>query len=65
MGPKNAIKIINIQNSYSVHIGFIRSYLAILSTKVQFGPFGIIQFISVKFGLHWPYSVRFGPFDPN
>ena len=27
MSPKNAIKIINIQKSYFVHIGSIRSYL--------------------------------------
>ena len=34
MSSKNAIKMINIQKSYSVHIGFIRS---ILSSSVQFG----------------------------
>ena len=35
MSPKNAIKMINIQKLYSIHIGFIRS---ILSSSVQFGP---------------------------
>ena len=34
MSPKNAIKMINIQKSYSVHIGSIRS---ILLSLVQFG----------------------------
>ena len=34
MRPKNAIKMINIQKSYSVHIGSIRF---ILSFSVQFG----------------------------
>ena len=33
MSPKNAIKIINIQNSYSIHTGFIWSTL---STKIIF-----------------------------
>ena len=35
MSPKNAIKMINIQKSYLVHIGSIRS---ILSSSVPFGP---------------------------
>ena len=48
MSPKNAIKIINIQKSYSVHIGSIQS----------------IMFSSIQFGLIRSYSVLFSPFYP-
>ena len=71
MSPKNAIKMINIQKSYSVHIGSIQS---ILSFLVQFGPirsysihFNANQSIwsaLALFGSHWSYSVHFGPFCP-
>ena len=40
MSPKNAIKIINIQKSYSVHIGSIQF---IMSASVQFGPIRSIR----------------------
>ena len=46
MSPKNAIKMINIQNSYFVHTSFIRS---ILSSSVQFGPIQFIQSYLVRF----------------
>ena len=44
MSPKNAIKIINIQNSYSIHIDSIWS---IMSSSVQFGPIRSIPFYLV------------------
>ena len=51
MSPKNAIKMINIQNSYFVHTSFIRS---ILSSSVQFGPIQSIQSYLVRF-VHWSF----------
>ena len=48
MSPKNANKKINIQKSYSVHIG---SMWSILSSSVQFGPIRPIRSYSVNFGL--------------
>ena len=78
MSPKNAIKIINIQKSYLVHIGSIWSIMSttvhkaitspfdpiqsILSTKVLFGLFGLLQSTSVllgPFSPHWSYFVHF------
>ena len=70
MGPKNAIKIINIQNSYLVHTGSIRS---IMSTLVLFSPYGpnrSIPFYLVN-SIHqssiqftWSYSVHLVHIDP-
>ena len=60
MSPKNAIKIINIQKSYSVHIGSIQS---IMFSSIQFG---LIQSYSVLFSPCYPlkfYLVYFGPFN--
>ena len=48
MSPKNAIKMINIQKYYSVHIGSIRS---IMSSLVQFGPIQSIMSTRVQFSL--------------
>ena len=72
MTPKNAIKLINIQKSHSVHIGSTRSNLvhtvvinpfgpiqSTLSTKVLFGPF---RSTLASFGSHWSYYVHLGPF---
>ena len=47
-----ALKMINIQKSYSLCIGYIRSYSVC---------FGSIQSTLVIFGPHWPYSVHFIP----
>ena len=70
MSSKNAIKIINIQKSYSVHIG---SIWFILSSSVQFCPIRsiwsyLVHYVhqssiiySVLFSPHWPYLVHIGP----
>ena len=66
MSPKNAIKMINIQKYYLVHIGPIRS------TLVHFSHFGSIRstlsyLVLVLFGPHWsilPTLVLFGPHCP-
>ena len=58
MSPKNAIKIINIQNSYSIHTGFIWSTL---STKIIFDQFSFIQSKLVQFCPLQSYSVHIGP----
>ena len=54
MSPKNAIKIINIQKIYLVHIGSIQS---IMYASVQFGPIRSMRPLSV-------HSVLFSPFCP-
>ena len=58
MSPKNAIKIINIQNSYSIHIGFIWSTL---STKIILNQFSFIQSTLVLFCPLQSYSVHIDP----
>ena len=56
MSPKNAIKMINIQKYYLVHIGSIRS------TLVHSAHFGSIwstlsYSVLVLFSRHWSYSI--------
>ena len=46
MTPKSAIKMINIQKSYLVHIGLNQS---ILPSLVHFGPIGSIRSTLVIF----------------
>ena len=55
MSPKNAIKMINIQKSYLVHVGPI---LSNLSSLIHFS-YIISTFVLV--GPHWSYSVHFSP----
>ena len=65
MSPRNAIKIINIQKSYLVHFGPIRS---IFSSSVHFGSirsilvlyrsFCLLQLTLVLFSPPWSYSVH-------
>ena len=58
MSPKNAMKIINIQKSYSVYIGSIWSNL------IQFSPLCLLKLYSVHsvlFNPHWLYSVHIRP----
>ena len=54
MSPKNAIKIINIQNSYSIHIGFIWSTL---SNKL----YSINSVLSSPLWSYSVHSIRIGP----
>ena len=76
MSPKNAIKVINIQKSYSIQIGSIQSICPLLSNVVLFSSFGPLKLYSVQFGplsliqstldlfsLHWSYSVHSVHFD--
>ena len=76
MSPKNAIKVINIQKSYSIQIGSIQSICPLLSNVVLFSSFSPLKFYSVQFdplsciqstldlfGLHWSYSVHSVHFD--
>ena len=67
MSPKNAIKMINIQKSYSVHIVSIWSHQ---SSSVQFGPIGsyLVHFVhysciqsNYPFSPYWLYSVHICP----
>ena len=78
MSPKNAIKMINIQKYYLVHIGPIRSTLVfcplwfysvhlvlfgpICSYSVYIGPLCPIQFTLVPFGPPCSHSILFCPF---
>ena len=60
MSPKNAIKMINIQKYYLVHIGPIRS------TLVHSAHFGsswstLSYLVLVLFSWRWSYSVLFVP----
>ena len=66
MSPKNAIKIINIQKSYSVHFGSIHFVFdPIWSYLVLFSPFYPLKFNSVQFDLIKSTLVQFGPFSPH
>ena len=56
MNPKNAIKMIFIQKSYSVHFGFIRS---ILSSWVHFGSICSTLVLLGLIGPNWSYSILF------
>ena len=70
MSSKNAIKIINIQKSYLVHIG---SIWFIMSSSVQFFSIQsiwsyLVHYVhqssiiySVLFSPRWPYLVHIGP----
>ena len=72
--PKYAIKMINIQKSDSVHIGFIRSNLVhsvlfspfcpLRSSLVLFHPFFPLWSYSVHFSSIWSYSVHVIHFGP-
>ena len=55
MSPKNAIKMINIQKSYLVHVGPI---LSNLSSLIHFSS---ITSTFVLVGPHWSYFVHFSP----
>ena len=62
MSIKNAIKMINIQKSYSVHIVLFSPICSILSSLFHIGS---LRSTLVLFGLHWSYSNHlFSPFNP-
>ena len=62
MSIKNAIKMINIQKSYSVHIVLFSPIWSILSSLFHIGS---LRSTLVLFGLHWSYSNhQFSPFKP-
>ena len=76
MSPKNAIKVINIQKSYSIQIGSIQSICPLLSNVVLFSSFSPLKFYSVQFdplsciqstldlfGPYQSYSVHLVHFD--
>ena len=59
MNPENAIKIINIQKSYSVLFSPLWFY------SVQIGPIWSILSSSVLFSRHWSSLVHYGPIRSN
>ena len=58
MGPKNAIKMINIQKFYSVHFGPIPS---ILSFSVHIGSIWSMLVLLGLFYPHLSYNIHFSP----
>ena len=58
MSPRNAIKMINIQKSYLVHFGPIRS---IFSSSVHFGSTWSTFVLLGLIGPNWSYSFLFSP----
>ena len=58
MGPKNAIKMINIQKFYSIYFSPIPS---ILSFFVHFGSIWSMLVLLGSFCPHWYYYIHFSP----